>query len=307
MDGVKEVAYFDGMGGYYQSPQNGASVMAFNNLAFLRNAPEFYTVSPEHLLAFEKLRTGAIVGRFQIDEYGWQIGDRIPITGGIPRLDGSTTWDIDIVGVWDGPADEFEERQIFIHYDYLNEGKMGDRDRVFNIFIYIDATTSDVEVGEQIDSFFLNSTAPTRTVSQRQLEQNRVERMGSVSLFINTIVGIALVIVLFSVAGTMSQSIRERLPEFAVLSSMGFPTQHIAWMAIAEAILICLLGAGIGLGTGYLLAPYVYQIMGQFPGPLPWALFAWGFAMAAGLAILASVFPIHHLHRSSTVDTLAGR
>ncbi|MEM7366172.1 MAG: ABC transporter permease [Pseudomonadota bacterium] len=307
IEGVNEVTYLDFFGGYYQDPQNMISAAAMNDGTYLRKAPDFVEISDEHIDAFEALRTGAIVGQYQLDEYGWTIGDRIPIAGGIPRRDGSTTWEFDIVGVWNATLEEIEERQMFVHYDYLNESRTTNTDTVGSIYIYADPTRSDVEMAEAIDSYFINSAAPTRTMSQRQQQKNRIERMGSVYLFVNVIVGIALAIVLLSVAGTLSQSIRERLPEFAVLSSMGFSTSAITGMAVAESLLICLVGAGVGLTAGFFLAPIIYQFMNQFPGPLPVSVFAWGFLIATTIGLLATVLPIQHLHRNNTVDTLAGR
>ena len=47
-------------------------------------------------------RQGMIIGPMLANQYGWKVGDRIPIRSQIWRkLDGSDTWQFDIVAIYD--------------------------------------------------------------------------------------------------------------------------------------------------------------------------------------------------------------
>ena len=73
---------------------------------------------PEERKAFLLDRKGAIVGRKLADQYGWKIGDLIPLRGTI--FPG--TWTFTLRGIYDGAdARAPTSRQIFFHWELLNE------------------------------------------------------------------------------------------------------------------------------------------------------------------------------------------
>ena len=51
----------------------------------------------------------------------------------------------------------------------------------------------------------------------------------------------------------MSQSVRERISELAVLKTLGFTDRAVLGIVLAEAVLIMLMGGLLGLGIGWLL------------------------------------------------------
>ena len=51
----------------------------------------------------------------------------------------------------------------------------------------------------------------------------------------------------------MAQSVRERMPELAVLKTLGFENGSIMGVVLAESVLIMLIGGLIGLGLSWLL------------------------------------------------------
>ncbi len=52
---------------------------------------------------------------------------------------------------------------------------------------------------------------------------------------------------LFLTGNTMMQSVRERIPELAVLKTYGFSNAAIMSLVFGEALLLCVAAAGIGV------------------------------------------------------------
>ena len=78
--------------------------------ADLRRTTSFFT--PEMREAFIRERTGALVGEALAAEWGWKVGDRIPIASNIfSQKNGSRTWDVTIVGIF-GNAQAADRHQF---------------------------------------------------------------------------------------------------------------------------------------------------------------------------------------------------
>lgn len=105
----------------------------------------------------------------------------------------------------------------------------------------------------------------------------------------------------------MMRSVRERIPEFAVLKSFGYGTGLITGLVVTESVTICFLGAVLGLTIGYLGATTAFEFMNFMVVELPLSVLAYGLLVAVLMALAAVIFPVLHLWRSSVVDALSGR
>jgi putative ABC transport system permease protein len=73
------------------------------------------------------------------------------------------------------------------------------------------------------------------------------------------------------VAGnTMAQSIRERIPELAILKTLGFSDVAVLGMVLSESLLVVLIGGLIGVG---LAAFFLQGMAAQFASILPGLVF----------------------------------
>ena len=82
---------------------------------FATDSARLHAVYPEYVMpdaqwkAFADTRTGMIVGRQLANQYGWKIGDKVPIASNIfPQQDGSKAWTFDLVGIYDGKDEEWQ-------------------------------------------------------------------------------------------------------------------------------------------------------------------------------------------------------
>ena len=110
---------------------------------------------------------------------------------------------------------------------------------------------------------------------------------------------------LFLTANTMMQSVRERIPELAVLKTLGFSGEAVCGLVVAESLLLCVAAAVIGL----LLSCAAMKTLGAAlgAGVLPLPVIAGGLAIAVVLAVISGLPPAVRALRLNIVDALAGR
>jgi putative ABC transport system permease protein len=102
MPGVKAVTHATWFGGTYQDPKNFFPQFAVEPESWHLMYPE-YLVSDDQWKAFLDDRQAAIAGAGIAKQYGWKIGDRIPIEGTI--FPGN--WQFNLVGIYGNYIDDF--------------------------------------------------------------------------------------------------------------------------------------------------------------------------------------------------------
>jgi putative ABC transport system permease protein len=110
---------------------------------------------------------------------------------------------------------------------------------------------------------------------------------------------------LFATGALMMQSIRERVPELAILKTVGFTDRLVMVLILCEALLFCVLAAGIGLGVAAVLLPMArgFISIARVPGVVIVA----GLGCAVVLAIVGSTVPAWRGLRLQVADALADR
>jgi putative ABC transport system permease protein len=102
-------------------------------------------------------------------------------------------------------------------------------------------------IAERVDSLFRDSTAPTRTESEKAFVLNFFSMVGDVRLLINAICGVVILTVVLVASNSMAMSIRERVREVGVMKVLGFRKIGILSLLVGESALLGLIGALIGV------------------------------------------------------------
>ena len=110
---------------------------------------------------------------------------------------------------------------------------------------------------------------------------------------------------LFLTANTMMQSMRERIPEFAVLKTLGFADGAIGALVLVESRLASAAFTALELLMLALAIPWVGTALGT--RALPPGVILGGAAIAVALAIVSALPPALRAQRLNIVDALAGR
>jgi putative ABC transport system permease protein len=106
----------------------------------------------------------------------------------------------------------------------------------------------------------------------------------------------------------MAQSIRERVPELAILKTLGFSDGKITGLVLAEAVLLLVLGGSLGMAAAVAAMPGLNGATGgRFP-PLFVGLDTWllAAAIAAAVALIIGLPPAWRANRLKIVDALSG-
>lgn len=307
--GVAHVTPLNALAGTYQRP-NDLQVVLGVDMDALTKIYENIKVKPEVVEAMRRTRTGAVIGRSLAKKEGWKIGDRIPIHSiNMSNKDGTSNWVFDIVGFYDMDQPEWATR-FWANYDYINEGRSTGKDTVVQFLVGVKDAGQSAKVSQAIDDTFSNSPNQTTTQNEKDYVESLMRQIGDISFLVNGIVGAVLFTLLFLTSNTMAQSVRERVPELAVLKTLGFSDSTVQWLVLAESLALSILAALLGLGIASLVLPVITSLLSsQGVGPMhlgPVVVSA-GVATAVLLALVSGVLPARRARRLDIVAALAGR
>jgi putative ABC transport system permease protein len=301
--GVDLATHQTWFGGVYQDPSNFFANMAVEPERFLKIYPEF-TLPPEQSKAWLADRQGAIVGRDLADRFGWKIGDRIPLTGTIWQAKQGSAWEFNVSGIYDG-ADGIDKTQFFFRYDYLDENRAQGQGQVGWYVVRIADTSRSVELSRAFDEMFANSSAETKTTTEKGFVESFAKQIGDIGAIMIAISSTVLFMFGLVAASTMAQSVRERTSELAVLKTLGFTGIAILTLVLAESLFIVLFGGLLGLGVAWLFVQRGDPTGGMLAiFVLPLRDIAIGVVLMVLMGLFAGVMPAMAAMRLQITDAL---
>jgi putative ABC transport system permease protein len=308
--GVASVSHSQFFGGVYKDPKNFFPQFAVNPERWRKTFLECH-LSDEQYQAWTTSRTAVIAGKQLAARFGWKIGDRIPLTSQIfPLKDGSRAWTFDLAGIFDdaSPGSCVRQGNLYIRYDYFDEARQFGQGTGGIFVLRLSDPNLAERVSHQVDGLFENSPDETKTQTEKDFTLNFVRQLGNLNLIITWITLAVFFSILLVSGNTMSQAVRERIPELAVLKTIGFTDAGVLALVLAESLLLCVLG---GL-TGMLLSVGVLKVISKLPTGIP-PISAdgsvWLFAAASmiGLALLVGILPAFRAKNLSIIEALAVR
>ena len=303
VEGVKTVGHSNWFGGIYQEPKNFFPQFAVSD-NYMDLYPEF-VLAPDDRAAWQRDRKGILIGRQLADQFGFKVGDPLPIKGTIY----SGTWEFTVRGIFDGADASKVTRLAMFHWDYLNETVRKTSPRradVAGVFVVgIDNIDSAAAIARNIDALFTNSLAETLTESEQAFQLSFVAMSDQIIAAIRAVSYVVIVIIMAVMANTMAMSARERLSEYATLKALGFGPWFLALLITGESLLISAIGGGLGMAVTAPSAAAFKKAVGLFP------IFSVSddtvVAQAAGalaVGVVAAVVPAVRAARVRIVDGL---
>ena len=308
VDGVEALTHQTWFGGNYQDPRNFFPKFPVEPRAYFDMYPEI-EIAAEQLDAFENTRTAAVAPAKMLEKYGWRIGDKIPIEADIyPQRDGSRLWEFDLVGSYTSSEENGGQGTFLFHYDYFEEARAFGQGTVGWWTVRIDDPTRAPEIANAIDALFENSLDPTKTATEDELARSFSAQIGDIGLIANGILSAVFFTILLLTAVVMNQALRDRIPELAVLKTLGFSNAKVAGLVLAESMLLCMLGGllGVGLAIALSQAPWLNEMLAGFSIGLtpsaPTILTAVGISAALGGVV--GLQPALQANRLTIADAL---
>lgn len=307
VEGVTSITHASWFGGYFQQPQNFVQAFAVEPESYLDVYSEII-LSPEQRQAFINQRTCLLVGRDLAAQFGWSLGDRVPLMSNIFRkVDDSNVWELDVCAIYDtGASRSYPANLAALHYDYYNENLAFNRDAIgWMVIGTVDPAQND-RISRDIDALFANSLAETTTSSEAAFNQSFIEQFGNISLILTLVIGAAFLTILMIVGTTMVMAVNQRTREIAVMKTLGFTASRIFGHVLGESLLLSFIGGLLGLGLAALLVSAISSVLAAFlPGlAISAEVLLAGLALMALFGVVTGLVPALIAMRVRIIDAL---
>ena len=310
VEGVENTCKWQWFGGYYQDPGQFFAQFAVDAEELFDLYPEIDVVSGSQE-AFLGQRTACIVGEALSKQFDWEVGDRIPLIGGIfPHPDGNDVpWEFDVAGVYAPRSSSIDNRTIFFHWDYfqktLEEGS-GFTPGMGTVVLRTAPGVDQPGLMNAIEGLFENGPQRVQVTTEAEFQAQFVSMVGNIPFFVNSIGSGVLIAILLACVNTMLMAFRQETHDIGVLKALGFTDGAMFALMLAQSLALCLVGGALGVALAVISEPLLVSFLGtMFPGyaiTQPTILLA--LAVAAGIGLLAGIVPAWSARRLASVEAL---
>ena len=293
LPGVEKATVANWFGGYYQEQKNQFAQFPILADDYFDIYKDLIKLPPAQLENWKKNRVGAVIGRALADKYHWKIGDRIPLIGMFPQKNGSTTWEFVIEGIYDAKTEGADTSGMLFHYDYFDKSRQYGEGTIGWLIIKVKDPKQSAQVAAAVDALFTNSFAETKTSSEKDFAKSFAKQFGDIGLITTLILGAVFFTMLLVAGNTMAQSFRERIPEFAILKTLGFSDVTVMLMVLCESIVVCVFGGILGLMLAkFIITGAAVEFAATLPGlGMSWKIMGMGLLLVILLGFITGAVP----------------
>lgn len=313
VEGVEWACKWQWFGGVYKDDSNFFAQFGVDSKTFRKSYPEII-FDDEEYKNFENNRTGCIIGKNLAIQYGFEIGQTIPIIGRIfPRSDGAP-WEFKVEGIYESKTPAIDQGTLYFHFDYLKEaiesGALGG-DVGVGVGVYLAKVADGVDAGEvqsAINAMFENGPQRVSATTEAEFGRQFLSMLGNIPFLLRSIGGAVLVAIFFAVLNTMLTIGQERTRDIGIMKAIGFQDGMVFRLMILESLALSLIGGLLALGFAILIEPGVKLAMTQqFPGfEFSNETLLLGLGIAIGIGILAGLLPGLRIRNLPPVQALRG-
>jgi putative ABC transport system permease protein len=290
-------------------------------------SPTFFTISPQALAAGRLLTPADDAGRARVTVIGRNVAEKLyggheVAVGQRISLNGVQ---FDIIGVLASKSGQVSvgtdpAEAIFVPYETgiarLFRNRTSDRINVsFMTVKAVDRTQVDVAIRQVTDVLrgehrLTYQNNDFTIINPEQFAAQASAVIGAFNAFLGIVAGISLLVGGIGIMNIMLVSVTERTKEIGLRKAVGARRSDILLQFLIEALVLCLIGSGAGIGLGYLLSLAgtailvgLFQATGaQATVSLSNVLLASG--IAAGIGVAFGFFPALTAARMNPIDAL---
>ncbi len=308
VEGVRRTCKFQWFGGYYRDRDNFFAQFAVDPGRLFEMWPEA-TIIAGSREAFLADKRACIIGDGLAKQFGWKVGDTVPITGVIFQKADRSAWEFQVAAIYAPAKATLDNRTLYFHWDLLEktmEDETGQAPGVGVIVIETEPGANPTAVMATVDGLFENGPQRVQTTTEAEWNRQFVSMVGNVPRLVGYIgLGVLLAILLASV-NTMLMQAREQLREIGVMKALGFSDGATALLLLLQALLLVGTGGGLGIVAAYLSQEGIGTMLGpNFPG---YAVVPLTFGGAVGvtlvLGLLAGAVPARMAERTKTAEAM---
>jgi len=309
VDGVQRVCRWQWFGGVYRDPANFFAQFGCDPEQMLPMYPEMAIVEGSYD-TFIKDRTGCVIGKDLAREFGWKLGDKVPLLGTIfPKLDGSA-WEFTVDAIYAVDTPVLDQRTLFFQFDYLREsleqGVCGGPPGVGVYLIQIGKGADQTRIASEIDAMFANGPQRVQTTTEAEFQRQFISMLGNVPRLLGAVGAAVLFAIFFAVLNTMLLAGRERTRDAGIMKALGFGDGTVLVLLITESVLVCGLGGLLGVGAALAMEGVAQRVFaGYIQGfVISGQVTVLGLALALCVGLLAGLLPGWRLRQLRPVVAL---
>jgi putative ABC transport system permease protein len=307
--GVELTTKFQWFGGYYRSQRNFFAQFAVDPQTMLQMYPECQVTEAEQQV-FLRERTSCLIGRQLAEDFGWKVGDTIPIIGALHPHPDDKAWEFQVAGVYRSDVPNFDNRTLFFHWDYFEETlKQGGVPPGVGVFSIRVAKGADIpQVIAAVEQTFHDSEQRVDCATEAEFQRQFVTMFGNIPLFVGWIGSGVVLAILLACVNTMLMAVREQTIDIGIQKALGFTDASMFGLLIAQSLFLAGLGGGLGLFLAWSLQGFLADQLGAFlPGfVIHGSTFAIAAAIAVGIGLVAGIVPARQASRLRCVQALRG-
>jgi len=142
-----------------------------------------------------------------------------------------------------------------------------------------------------------------------ELKEHIDAELTRMTYLLTAVPAVALLVAAIGVANLMTANVASRTKQLAILRAVGATRGQVLRMVVGEALVLGLLGSGLGLLLGLHLAWDATTMTIRFwgfdaPLEIPWTFVGGAVALTVGLCIVAGILPARHASRTNIIAAL---
>lgn len=267
IDGVDNVSYASWFGGFFKDEKNQITVIAVDSESYFELHPE-YQLAPEALTHWKKTRTGMVIGKKLAEQYGWQVGDKVPMSTSIwMDREGSFTWYLTVSGIFSAENTAVNEKQAFFQHAFFDDARAYGRDAASWFIPVISPSANSDVITKRIDTLFENAMEATRTTTEQVFIKEQTQQFADMAMILELVITAVFFTLLLIVCNAMMQVVRERRSETAMMKALGFSPLFLVGLVFFESLLLLFIGALFGCLLAVLMLGQLQLLFADFlPG-----------------------------------------
>jgi putative ABC transport system permease protein len=312
LDGVSAVGSLYVLRGYLHDPHDTLRVRAVDT-----NMQQAWSELPLSAAQWQRLfatPTGVLVSRRSAQARNLKPGDVLPlVTPPGARADGAPSWEFHVLEIVPDDPSHLYGGYILGNYKYVDISlPLQEQGYAMEFRVAIKDPARANEISQNIDHLFANSGTPTITIPMQANEKFAINSGIAAASVTWPVAGAGVFMILLLMANGIAQSVRERIPEFAVLKTLGYRNTTLSALVFMEAAAPCVIGGILGTMLAAVVAQWPRRFLPQdlldLPKPtMSIAVLATASVCVVLLTMASTVIPILRFRRMSVVDALAGR
>ncbi|MFK7990352.1 MAG: ABC transporter permease [Sandaracinaceae bacterium] len=241
---------------------------------------------------FESEPQTALAGHRVMEALGWTLGAQVTLP--------SFGMQLRIVGELPEQTPDVADH-VLVHRRRL-QGAREARGEVSYFLVQPEHSTQAATLARRIDARFAVAPVATQTESSQAFAAALVDDFSGFVSYLRAMSWFALLVFMLAVANAIAMTVRDRERELATLKALGFSTQSVVELVLAEAALL----TGAGGAAGALIATALLSTVASNVLIFRWTDFLVALALAVLLGLLGGVIPAARVARMPPALALKG-